>query len=81
MNGKRLCTAGVQDDESLSVDVCHTPKETFMSVGGCTGAAGDFSKWIQLMSLNMGDEIRIKVTNTSQIDEPVSIERGKLKKL
>jgi hypothetical protein len=80
LNGEKLCVAGVKDDETLTVDVCHAPGGAFLNVGGCTGPQGDHSKWVDLKALSVGDKVTVKVVNTNGIDDPVAIDRGTLKK-
>jgi len=80
LNGQKLCIAGVNEDESLTADVCHAPGGAFLYVGGSTGTQGDHSKWINFKPLNVGDKVTIKIVETNAIDDPVVVDRGRLKK-
>lgn len=91
LNSEPLCTAGIEpagvltvittwlrrtESDSTSGEIFESEEELTLNVGGFTNSDGANVnlKWID-RTLQVGDEICIKVTCTSQVDEPLSSER------
>lgn len=74
LNGKKLCVAGVGDDGVLSaiVDLIVKPEhnDLDLTVGGLIGSREDVY-WIKRETLEVNDEIRVRVVEADQADEPV----------
>ncbi len=77
LNGKKLCTAGIDQAGVLNamVDIVwRKPKAeyaTHLRVGGMQGR--DHLNWAAA-DLTIGDEITIRVVDTLSIDTPVRVE-------
>jgi hypothetical protein len=72
LNGKRICTASLGDDGHVSADaslIGNGDDAGFVQVGGFDGSNNHHVKWC-FQQLNVGDEVRIVVEETDQIDEP-----------
>jgi hypothetical protein len=72
LNGQRICTASLGDDGHVSADVSligNSDDASFMQVGGFDGRSNHHVKWC-FQQLKVGDEVRIIVEETEQIDEP-----------
>ena len=76
LNGRKLCTAGVRDDESLSVIVSYAPNDQFLYVGGSVGPDGDHAKWIDTQQISVGDVVTVKAIDTENPDEPTSVKKS-----
>jgi hypothetical protein len=74
-NGKRLCLAAAEKDESLSLIMAYGRGEQFLDVSGSVGPKPTFPKWVEMLRLNIGDEIVVKVIDTAQGDAPVRVGR------
>jgi hypothetical protein len=79
VNGKKQCVAGIQNNESLTAIAAIAPNGPFFTVSGSVGPNGNHAKWVELESISIGDEIKIRFVNTDNIDEPLSIEKGRSK--
>jgi hypothetical protein len=72
LNGERICTASLGDDGHVSADASLFGNEddaAFLQVGGFDGSSNHHVKWC-FEQLEAGDEVRIMVEETEQIDEP-----------
>jgi hypothetical protein len=72
INGERICTASLGDDGHVSADVSLFGNEddsAFAQVGGFDGSQDHHVKWC-FRQLKVGDEVRIVVELSEQIDDP-----------
>ena len=73
LNGERLCAAGIDSDGSLNVMVDHVKGKgrdrMHLRVGGFVNATQEFLNW-KRAELRIGDELRIKITDSDVVDEP-----------
>jgi hypothetical protein len=79
LNGKRLCLAGVGQDGVLTAIVGYVKLgggrgQTSISVGGLINPAHDYVNWTN-RGLKLGDELRLKITDTEKVDRPKSRQR------
>ncbi|MGB3639780.1 MAG: hypothetical protein WBA07_01510 [Rivularia sp. (in: cyanobacteria)] len=85
LNGEYICTAGVEQKGSLSAITSWlkrtdgtSEEEMKLNVGGLTeDSEGNniFLKWIIDRSLEVGDELNIKIVQASEVDKPISEKR------
>jgi len=80
VNGKTLCVAGVGDEGVLSavVDWIVSPKQGDLSltVGGLIGSS-EHVNWIRREPLALDDEVRVRIVEVSQADEPTHRQRNR----
>ena len=72
LNGDRICTASLGDDGHVSADASlfgNGDDAGFVRVGGFDGSKNHHVKWC-FQQIKTGDEVRIVVEDTQQIDEP-----------
>lgn len=72
LNGKRICTASLGDDGHVSADatlIGNGDDNSFLQVNGFDGSTNHHVKWC-FQPLKVGDEVRIVVEETEQIDKP-----------
>ena len=72
LNGERICTAGLGDDGNVSADaslIGDGDDAGWLHVGGFDGGDNHHVKWC-CQQLRTGDEVRILIEETEQIDEP-----------
>ena len=73
LNKKRLCVAGVGDDGVLSTILSHVigngRDEVNLTVSGMVCPANEHVRWSQ-PRIRTGDEIRIKVVESTVVDRP-----------
>jgi hypothetical protein len=73
LNEHRICTAGLGDDGHVSADASlfgNGNDAGFVQVGGFDSNNKHHVKWC-FQSLKVGDEVRIVVEETEQIDDPI----------
>lgn len=76
LNGKRLCTAAVEKDESVAVNIAYARGDQFVDVRGSVGPEPTSQNvWVALENVSLGDEIVVKVVDTAQSDAPVRVLR------
>jgi hypothetical protein len=76
LNGKRLCTAAVERDESVGVSITYGREHQFVDVRGSVGPEPTSQNiWLELTYVSVGDEILVKVVDTPQSDAPVRVLR------
>ena len=71
-NGERICTASLDGDGHVSVDVSlveHEDGDGFASVGGFDGVRLEHINWC-FRDIRLGDEFRVVVEEVPQADEP-----------
>jgi hypothetical protein len=73
LNRKRLCVAGIGDDGVLNTMVDyvagHGRNEVYLRVGGLIVPTMDHVLW-RNQKLKTGDEVRVKIIESSSIDRP-----------
>ena len=78
LNREKLCVAGVGDGGVLSAIVDYVSRSAEerleLAVGGLVSANQDHLKWIS-QSLEMGDEITVKILKKTEVDPPKEISR------
>jgi hypothetical protein len=79
LNGKKLCLAGIGDDGVLSAIVNWVvgdqTADLFLEVGGLVSPVREHVKWVKQKPLRVGDEIRVKIVETSSTDRPIKKHR------
>lgn len=77
VNGKRVCTAGLLGDGVLGAHVSSVrrkgsrkPAELSLHIGGLDSSTGEHLVWHEALPLQVGDEVRIKVSMDGRTDEP-----------
>lgn len=74
LNGKKLCLAGIGNDGVLTTIVNWVARkgrgDLFLEVGGLVSSADEHVAWINQKPLRVGDQLRIKLVETSSVDEP-----------
>src|SRR5258708_29762698 len=84
VNGKKLCLAGIGDDGVLTTIVnCVTRRgagNLFLEVGGLFSPTGEHVSWINQKPLLVGDEVQVKVVETSSADAPIERHRYSIRK-
>jgi hypothetical protein len=79
LNGKQLCLAGIGDDGVLTAIVSWVTgagrADLFLEVGGLVSPIEEHVKWVSQEPLRVGDEIRVKVVETSSVDRPTTKHR------
>jgi hypothetical protein len=76
LNGKRVCTAAVESDESVAVNIAYGRGDQFVDVRGSVGPEPTSQNvWVELKNVCVGDEIVVKVVDTAQSDVPVKVLR------
>ena len=74
LNGRRVCTAGLDSRGVLSVIIDHVSGESrdevALTVGGMTTATEEHLRWVERQKLQMGDEIQIKIIDVESADNP-----------
>src|SRR5690348_15190215 len=75
INDKKLCLAGVGDHGVLSTIVSSITRERradlFLEVGGLVSPVREHVAWVNQKPLRVGDEIRVKIVETSSTDRPI----------
>jgi hypothetical protein len=75
LNGKQLCVAGIDGDGALNAMVDYTAghggQRLSLTVGGLGADADKFLTW-SVISLNVGDEITLKIVEADSADSPQS---------
>lgn len=72
LNGQRICTASLGDAGHVSADatlIGDGDDAGWLQVNGFDGSSNHHVKWC-FQPLKVGDEVRIVVEETEQIDEP-----------
>jgi hypothetical protein len=72
LNSERICTASLGDDGRVLADVSlfgNGDDAGFVQVSGFDGSSNRHVKWC-FQRLKVGDEVRIIVEETEQIDDP-----------
>jgi hypothetical protein len=84
LNGEKLCTAGLGDLGVLSAILSWRGTQPYQdgtapklaslefTISGLTSPAGDHVRWAE-PQVHLDDEIRIRVVETSQADEPQNL--------
>jgi hypothetical protein len=84
LNGKKLCVAGIGDHGVLVAGVDWVVKgeegDLFLSVSGLVSPADEHVDWISQEQLKVDDEVRVRIVETTQPDEPAKRYRSKLPK-
>ncbi|MBZ5680986.1 MAG: hypothetical protein LAO24_12855 [Acidobacteriia bacterium] len=79
LNGKKLCLAGIGNDGVLTTIVNWVARkgrgDLFLEVGGLVSSADEHVAWINQKPLRVGDQLRIKLVETSSVDEPTKRHR------
>jgi hypothetical protein len=74
LNNRRVCLAGVGERGVLSEFVTWVGKadseRLFLNLGGLVSPARENVSWIRERSLNVGNEVRIKIVEVNEVDEP-----------
>ena len=73
LNGKQLCIAGIGGDGSLNAMIDYSAgqgkQRLSLRVGGLAADADEFVTW-SAMSLNVGDEITLRIIEADSVDPP-----------
>ena len=73
LNNRRLCTAGIGDDGVLDTLIDHIAgngrNELFLTVGGLISPADEHVRWTR-RRLKKGDDVRVKIIETTSVDRP-----------
>lgn len=73
LNGKQLCIAGIGGDGSLNTMIDYTVGQSgqrlSLRVGGLAADVDEFVTW-SVMSLNVGDEITLRIIEVDSVDPP-----------
>ena len=79
LNGKKVCLAGIGDDGVLSAIVNWVAgdraADLFLEVGGLVNPIREHVAWLEQKPLRVGDEIRIKIVETTSTDKPIKKHR------
>jgi len=79
LNRKKLCLAGIGDDGVLSAIVNWVvgdqAVDLFVEVGGLVSPIREHVAWVKQKPLRVGDEIRVKIVETSSVDKPIKKHR------
>ena len=82
LNGKRICVAGVGDDGVLAAIVNWVTRkgegDLFLSVGGLLSPVDEHVEWVRKHDLSVGDEIKVKIVETSSAESPIKRYRADL---
>jgi hypothetical protein len=74
LNNEELCVAGIDGDCVLTAIVNyvtgHNGADMFLHVGGLRSSTREHVRWIEQKSLQVDDEIRVKIIDTASIDAP-----------
>ena len=74
LNDKKLCLAGIGDDGVLSAIVNWVTRgqagDLFLEVGGLVSPNREHVKWVKQKPLRVGDEIRVRIVESSSPDRP-----------
>jgi len=75
LNGKRLCVAGIGDNGVLTAYIAYLvgqyKNELRLDVSGLNSSTQDYVTWSK-RKLKVGDEVRIKIIETTVIDRHVT---------
>jgi hypothetical protein len=73
LNGKQLCIAGIGGDGSLNTMIDFTAgqgkQRLSLRVGGLAADTDELVTW-SVMSLNVGDEITLRIIDADSVDPP-----------
>jgi hypothetical protein len=73
LNGKKLCTSGVNDDGVLTAIVSSATRpsseDLSLHVGGLEGSGGEHLLWAR-KKLGSGDKVQIKIIDSKSVDKP-----------
>jgi hypothetical protein len=79
LNGKQLCLAGIGEQGVLSAIVSWVAgdrgADLFMEVGGLASPVREHVAWVKQKRLSVGDEIRVKIVETSSVDKAIEKRR------
>jgi len=79
VNGEKLCVAGIGDDGVLNSMVNwvtrHGEGDLFLSVSGLYSQTDEHVNWISQRTLSVGDEVHVKIVETSSADKPIEKHR------
>ena len=77
LNSKKVCTAGLPGHGVLGAHLSwvrrkgsHAPPELSLYVGGLDSSTGEHLVWHEALPVQVGDEVRIKVSSMAHIDRP-----------
>ena len=77
LNGENVCTAGLSGAGVLGAHVSWVRRkgsrrapELSLHVGGLDSSMGEHLVWHEALPVQIGDEVRIKVSASARIDEP-----------
>lgn len=75
LNGKKVCTAGINGNGVLGAHVSSVlregaSQEISLHVGGLRSATGDHVVWHEALALKAGDEVRIEIADAACPDLP-----------
>jgi len=79
LNVKKLCLAGISDDGVLTAIVNWVTGrgrgDLFLEVGGLVSPVDGHVAWIKQKRIRVGDQVQIKVVQTSSVDKPIKRHR------
>jgi len=74
LNSKELCLAGIDGNGVLSAIISWVAgdrgESLFLDVGGLVSSTGERRKWANQKPLQVGDEVLVKVIETTDVDRP-----------
>jgi hypothetical protein len=77
LNGKKVCTAGLSGDGVLSAHLSWVRRKASrraprlsLHVGGLDSSTWEHLVWHEALPVQIGDEVRIKVSTVARIDAP-----------
>lgn len=80
LNNKELCLAGIDANGVLSAIITWAGgdrgESLFLDVGGLVSSTGERRKWASQMPIQVGDEIQVKIIETTNVDGPGEVSQS-----
>jgi hypothetical protein len=80
LNSEELCLAGIDANGVLSAIITWAAgdrgESLFLDVGGLVSSTGERRKWANQRPIQVGDEIQVKIIETTDVDGPGEVSQS-----